>query len=60
MDVAGVDELETQPRTERQRHLARGLAAQGVDIRRLEFLRWLVANGRDPEWTGESGQRRSS
>ena len=28
------------------------LAAMGLDVRRLRFLRWLVANGRDPEWMG--------
>ena len=53
MNSAGVDERHVQPRTEREHDLARGLAAQGVDMRRLEFLRWLVANGRHPEWTGD-------
>ena len=52
MDTVGVEEVRAQARTERQRNLARGLAAQGVDVRRLEFLRWLIANGRHPEWNG--------
>jgi hypothetical protein len=54
MDIAGVEAVRAQPRTERQRNLARALAAQGADIRRLEFLRWLIANGRHPEWSGEA------
>ena len=57
MHTAGMGELHVQPRTERERDLARGLAAQGVDVRRLEFLRWLVANGRHPEWIGDAAVR---
>ena len=35
---------------ERQALLALELASEGVDLRRLGFLRWLIENQQDPEW----------
>lgn len=34
---------------------AMALLLQGLDVRRLRFMRWLVLHGRDPEWVGVKG-----
>ena len=36
---------------ERQALLALELASSGIDVRRLGFLRWLIENQQDPEWS---------
>ena len=43
---------------ERQALLALELASEGVDLRRLGFLRWLIENPDERKRMGEFGRRR--
>jgi len=45
---------------ERQALLGLELAALGVNVRRLEFIRWLIANNQDPEWLGRRPDSRKA
>ena len=47
---ARLAESPTPPLLSTNSHLAVNLWLQGFDTRRLDFMRWLIVNGQDPEW----------